>query len=295
MRLIALATCLAVASTAFALQSSTAPKQDFESLPPEPKEVQKKLDAAKISAEQAMDAAEKAMGGSVLLARYVDAPAGSTEGAWYELVVVSNGVQKKVTVDATTGKVTGAMLTLPSAVKKALEKTGGGKVRDAVTNFTVDPPQYSVTVFKGDMRRDLVVNAVDGSIISDTPVGRFPGAEFTGEMVTTPSGLMYVDLKEGDGAMPAPSSVVKVHYTGYLTDGRKFDSSVDRGEPSMFNLGGVIPGWTEGVGSMKVGGKRKLVVPYNLAYGERGRNPIPPKATLIFDVELLEIVNAPRE
>ena len=80
-----------------------------------------------------------------------------------------------------------------------------------------------------------------------------------------------------------------VHYVGTLLDGTKFDSSVDRGQPAQFPLGGVIPGWTEGVGSMKIGGKRKLVIPYALAYGERGRGPIPAKATLIFDVELLEI------
>jgi len=119
-----------------------------------------------------------------------------------------------------------------------------------------------------------------------------PGDPYTGEPTKSETGLSYYELKVGEGEQPAgPETTVKVHYTGYTVDGKKFDSSVDRGEPATFPLNGVIAGWTEGVGSMKVGGKRKLVIPYPLAYGEGGRGAqIPPKATLIFDVELLEIV-----
>ena len=113
----------------------------------------------------------------------------------------------------------------------------------------------------------------------------------TGKKVQkTASGLMYVVLKEGDGASPKPTDKVNVHYTGWLTDGTKFDSSVDRGTPASFQLNRVIQGWTEGVGMMKVGGKSKLLIPYELAYGERGRPPrIPAKAMLVFDIELLGI------
>ena len=120
----------------------------------------------------------------------------------------------------------------------------------------------------------------------------FPGDPIVGEPIETASGLTYYDLVVGSGPQPASSaSQVTVHYTGYLEDGTKFDSSVDRGQPATFSLKRVIAGWTEGVGSMNVGSKRKLIIPYDLAYGEGGKAPlIPPKATLIFDVELLEII-----
>jgi peptidylprolyl isomerase len=112
------------------------------------------------------------------------------------------------------------------------------------------------------------------------------------DTVTTPSGLQYIELKEGDGATPQKGQTVVVHYTGTLENGSKFDSSRDRNRPFSFKLGvgQVIPGWDEGIASMKVGGRRQLIIPPELGYGSRGAGGvIPPNATLIFDVELLKI------
>jgi FKBP-type peptidyl-prolyl cis-trans isomerase len=112
-------------------------------------------------------------------------------------------------------------------------------------------------------------------------------------VVTTKSGLKYEELKEGTGQEALAGDTVEVHYTGWLTDGTKFDSSVDRGQPFGFKLGAgkVIKGWDEGVAGMKVGSKRKLTIPPDLAYGKRGAGNglIPPDAQLIFEVELLRI------
>lgn len=110
--------------------------------------------------------------------------------------------------------------------------------------------------------------------------------------VTTPSGLKYVDQTVGTGDVAVVGKNVSVHYTGWLENGKKFDSSVDRGQPFSFPLGAgrVIKGWDEGVQGMKVGGKRKLTIPSDLGYGSRGAGGvIPPNATLIFDVELLGV------
>ena len=117
--------------------------------------------------------------------------------------------------------------------------------------------------------------------------GRSQGSE-----VTLPSGLKYVDTVEGTGATPQKGQTLSVHYKGTLESGKQFDSSYDRGQPMQFRLGldPMIKGWDEGVSTMKVGGKRKLIVPPKLGYGPQGRPPdIPPNATLIFELELVAI------
>lgn len=129
---------------------------------------------------------------------------------------------------------------------------------------------------------------VSNAEISNTEVA-MNGEE---SVVTTASGLKYVDLVEGTGAMPNAGQTVIVHYTGTLEDGTKFDSSRDRNRPFSFKIGvgQVIKGWDEGVSSMRVGGRRQLIIPADLGYGARGAGGvIPPNATLVFDVELLRI------
>src|SRR5579863_8693708 len=107
--------------------------------------------------------------------------------------------------------------------------------------------------------------------------------------------MKYIDVAVGTGKLAEPGQVYVVNYTGWLTDGTKFDSSYDRKEPISFEQGKrkVIPGWDAGFEGMRVGGKRRLIIPYQLAYGEKGRAAIPPKAELIFDVELVDVRDAP--
>ena len=136
----------------------------------------------------------------------------------------------------------------------------------------------------------LVTMAAVAVACSQSPAAGSGGGG--GSEVTTPSGLKYTDMKEGTGAQPRAGQTAVVHYTGWLLDGTKFDSSKDRGQPFSFPLGQgrVIKGWDEGVATMKVGGVRKLTIPPDLGYGARGAGGvIPPNATLTFEVELLDV------
>ena len=144
----------------------------------------------------------------------------------------------------------------------------------------------------GAMAALSLVAALTGAIVAGAPTAAL--AQAAGTTVTTPSGLKITDTVVGTGATPKPGQICVMHYTGWLyqngAKGQKFDSSVDRGTPFEFPIGQrrVIAGWDEGVATMKVGGKRTLIIPPELGYGARGAGGvIPPNATLIFDVELL--------
>jgi len=137
----------------------------------------------------------------------------------------------------------------------------------------------------------LIIAAIAFFVIQGI-TGKEQPVEVSTDLITTASGLQYQDLVVGDGKEAMVGDNVSVHYTGWLEDGTKFDSSLDRGNPFEFTLGmgQVIQGWDEGVAGMKVGGKRKLVIPPDLGYGPTGAGGvIPPNATLIFEVELIEI------
>ena len=183
---------------------------------------------------------------------------------------------------------------LGKAIEVALAAHEGSVAESASFGTDADGRAVvNITMYHDGEKAVVSVNPADGAVMDSKKISRFPGEAVSGDWVETDSGLKYYDIVKGTGPTPPnASTTVKVHYSGWLVDGTMFDSSVQRGQPIDFPLNRVIAGWTEGVGSMKVGGKRKLIIPFDLAYGPRGRGPtIPPRATLIFDVELLDIVN----
>ncbi|MEM9089278.1 MAG: FKBP-type peptidyl-prolyl cis-trans isomerase [Cyanobacteria bacterium P01_F01_bin.53] len=167
----------------------------------------------------------------------------------------------------------------------------GGDGENAIAGNASEEPAAKTEIVQNETPKETLVAQGSASdlITDDTTEGEAMADE---NVITTDSGLQYVVIAEGDGAQPQTGQRVFVHYVGTLEDGTKFDSSRDRGRPFDFTIGQgqVIKGWDEGVGMMKVGDRRKLIIPPDLGYGARGAGGvIPPNATLIFDVELLRI------
>ncbi len=164
----------------------------------------------------------------------------------------------------------------------------GGKQAEAAAITT----QPKVVATMQTAPQGSQANTIQTIAQAETQASPMTPNESAPQLVTTPSGLKYQDLVVGTGAIPQSGQSVVVHYTGRLTDGTKFDSSLDRNQPFSFRLGAgqVIKGWDEGLSTMRVGGKRQLTIPPDLGYGARGAGGvIPPNATLVFDVELLRI------
>ncbi|MCE9619274.1 MAG: FKBP-type peptidyl-prolyl cis-trans isomerase [Planctomycetes bacterium] len=278
-------------STALAQGAAPPPGDvDYSQLPPDPKTLEVELATFKMDAGAAMKAAAEATGGKVMTMRILK----NKDKVDYELICMQNGLPSRVLIDAKSGELRVAKLEALAAVEKALVAVPG-KVGNVEGDLMGDPPTWKVSVFAGGKSHLVSVNAIDGSIVSDQVASQLPGEATDLPMQGEFGGVQWIVLKEGTGASPkGPDSMVKVNYTGYLVNGVKFDSSVDRGKPLESRLDRLIKGWTQGVMAMKVGEKRKLIIPYNLAWGDTGRPPmIPPRAAVIFDVELLDTDMAP--
>lgn len=182
--------------------------------------------------------------------------------------------------------------------KNLLTIPGGLVNKDLIIKGFSQALKNDTTLLTQEQAQQFFQNYMMVAQQKDNELKKAEGEKFLAEnkakagIASTPSGLQYEVIQDANGAKPAATDKVKVHYTGKTIDGKVFDSSVERGEPIEFSLNQVIPGWSEGVQLMPVGSKYKFYIPYNLAYGEQGipQAGIPPFAPLIFEVELLEIV-----
>lgn len=185
-----------------------------------------------------------------------------------------------------------ALVLIVGCGNKTVDSDGDG-VADANDKCPNSPPGCTVDANGCETTGELTEASKEQQTEATTTVTTQEGIpQVAGDTVTTPSGLKYIEMTVGTGAQPAAGQMINAHYTGWLTDGKKFDSSRDRGQTFSFPLGQgrVIAGWDEGIASMKVGGRRLLIIPPGLGYGERGAGGvIPPNATLVFDVELVGI------
>ncbi|MES1223035.1 MAG: FKBP-type peptidyl-prolyl cis-trans isomerase [Bacteroidota bacterium] len=183
---------------------------------------------------------------------------------------------------------------------KFMKQQGITKINAAIVAKAIDDVMNNKEAMLNDQQCNSAVMGYIGKVQQDKSKGTIEaGEKFLAEnkkrpeVKTSPSGLQYEVLKEGNGARPTVEDSVTCHYAGSLVNGTEFESSYKRGEPITFAMRGVIPGWTEGLQNMTVGSKYRFYIPYTLAYGVQDNGPIPGGSTLIFDVELLEIKKKP--
>ena len=181
---------------------------------------------------------------------------------------------------------------LQVGIAKAVEiaqKEVGGVASSAMVERDSVPPAIMVDVYTAKFLSRVKIDATNAKILERKDTPRFPGDPVSGQWTELPSGLKYYELKLGDGPSPtSPKNAVAITYAAWLTDGTPVDNSSDHGESLVISPSKLVVGLDEGLRTMKVGGKRKLLLPYDLAYGVGGKPPtVPPKATLIIDVELV--------
>lgn len=211
------------------------------------------------------------------------------------MLVFSTACNKKVKLDTDTKK---ASYSIGQQIGTNLKQQNIDFDADALVAALKDASEGKNQMSKEDMQAAMM-KLQEASMKKQTEAAeanKKTGAEYLEKnktqpgVKTTASGLQYIVEKEGTGKTPTAKDTVKCHYKGTLTNGEQFDSSYDRGQPAEFPVSGVIPGWTEALQLMKVGGKMKLFIPPELAYGAAGRPGIPPNSVLVFEVELVDIV-----
>lgn len=193
--------------------------------------------------------------------------------------------------EETAAQIAALPLSLAGAVDKA-EAEVGGHARSADLVLEGASATYTVDVFGAEGSARVTLDGRTGEVTGREELRRLPGLPVEGDPYVSETGLVFYDIVEGDGdEVPSQSAMVRFHVNGYLTDGTLFDSTYADGNARMFPLERTFPGFREGVGTMKAGGKRKLILPFQLAYGEHGKPPtVPHRAMIVYDVELLEVL-----
>ncbi|MBI4578677.1 MAG: FKBP-type peptidyl-prolyl cis-trans isomerase [Planctomycetes bacterium] len=267
--------------------------EELSRIPPDYVQLAVRLADAKTSLPAAIVAAERRINGQARSAE-TRLENGRLEAV---ITVVAPDVTAEVTVDLAKGDMGAPAAQSDAPLLAALaaaEQAGGGKAIRATPDAD-HADQIVVEVVAAQARKELTIHVPGGKVVASRELSlvRFPGAAVSGEPIETASGLMYYDLEAGQGPSPVNlNDKVKVHYTTWLMNGKELDSSYKQGPAVFLPLNQFIPGWMEGLRTMKAGGRRKLIVPAALAHGPKAHGAIPAGAMLLFDVHLLDVSEA---